>query len=216
MDNSAGADIDSITQVGDNATFEVNYSVQANATSGVTVTDINLDIANIADLTKHDYVIEFAGAAGDYTITDQATDNVVAAGNLPGAGTITFDGVSVDFSGQPNPGDSYEMGFDGRTGMTGDVYSIEWTSATDYEIYNISDKNINPIQTGTLVGDGLIFFDGLAVEVNGARAAGDTLKIDYNSMEIDPALTPDTIAASGSLPGYQSRATMKTPCAFQE
>ena len=201
VDNSAGADIDSITQVGDNATYEINYSVQATSTSGVTVSDINIDLANVSDLTKHDYVIEFAGAAGDYTITDQATDEVVATGNLPGAGTITFEGMSVDFTGQPNPGDRYELGFDGRTGMTGDVYQIEWTSATDYEIYNVSDKDPNPVATGTLAGNGLIFFDGLAVEVNGARAAGDTMKIDYNPMDLDSNLTQDTVAASGSAPG---------------
>lgn len=201
VDNSAAANVDSITQVGDNATFEINYSVQPNATSGVTVTDINLDTANLPALTKHDYMIEFAGAAGDYTVTDQATNNIVAAGNLPGAGTITFAGASVDFSGQPNPGDSYELNFEGRTGMTGDVYRIEWTSATDYEIYNVSDKDLNPTQTGTLVGDGMIFFDGLAVEVSGARAAGDTFKIDYNPMALDSTLTPDTLAASGSAAG---------------
>ncbi|MCG8454845.1 MAG: hypothetical protein MI919_01080, partial [Holophagales bacterium] len=177
-------------------------SIVPNAVSGVSITDINLDTANLNALTKHDYTIRFNGpAAGDYEVVDNVTNSVVSTGNLPGAGTITFAGLSVDFDGQPTIGDTYDLNYDGRVGMTGDVYSIEWTNATDYEIYNLSTRDPNPVATGTLVGNGLIFFDGLAVDVSGARVAGDSFRIDYAQMSVDSSLTPATVAASGSAPG---------------
>lgn len=202
FDSSNGANVLNVVQVGNNVNYEINYSVLPNATSGVNVTDINLDTANLDLLTKHNYRIEFAGAAGDYSIVDIATQRTVASGNLPGAGTITFEGLSVDFDGQPNPGDYYDLRFDGRTGMTGDVYRIEFTNATDYEIYNVTDRNTIPVATGTLGADNMIFFDGLAVQLDGgALAAGDSFTVDYAGLAVNPNLDAEEIAASGSLPG---------------
>lgn len=201
VDNSQAANIGEIALVGDNANYEVNYSLEINATSGVGINDITIDQPNITDLTKHDYQIVFTDAAGSYTVTDAETNEVVATGVKVGT-DITFEGLTVEFdAANPDAGDTYNLNFDGREGITGDVYEIQWTNGTDYEIYNITEKDENPVATGTLAGDGLIFFDGLAVEVSGVRAAGETFKITYQQLGIDSGLTAETIAASGSAPG---------------
>jgi flagellar hook-associated protein 1 FlgK len=201
VDNSVGANIGEIAIVGDNASYEVNYSLETVATSGVGINDITIDEPNITDLTKHDYSIVFTDAAGAYTITDVDTNTVVATGVKAGT-DITFEGLTVSFdAANPDAGDTYTLNFDGRVGVTGDTYEITWTSGTDYEVYNITEQDTTPIATGTLAGDGLIFFDGLAVEISGVRAADDTLKITYKDLTLNSSLTAETVAASGSAPG---------------
>jgi len=201
LDNSTTANIGEIAIVGDNATYEVNYSLDIQATSGIGINDITIDQPNITELTKHNYSIEFLDAAGSYQVRDGYTNEIVSTGVKAGT-DITFEGLTVTMdAGSPDAGDIYNLNFDGRTGLTGDVYQIEWTNGTDYEVYNVSDLNETPIATGTLVGNGLIFFDGLAVEVSGARVAGDEFKVIYDQLALDSTLTAEGIAASGSAPG---------------
>jgi flagellar hook-associated protein 1 FlgK len=200
-DSSLTSNLNSITMVGDNANFEVNYDLDVTATSGATITAINFDVADRDILRKHNYKIVFTNGTGDHRIRDMDTGEVFQSGNLAGPGNINFHGLNVAFDAVPDNGDTYELNFQGHEGMTGDEYAIEWITPTDYEVYNTSEKDPNPVATGTLAAvGGLIFVDGLAIEISGPRAAGDFFKIGYSSL-VAPSILATEIAASGSAPG---------------
>ena len=195
-DVSALSDILGVTIVGDNATFEVNYDVYPSSAANVTAIDIN----DASLLTKMDYRIDFTSATGDYDVVNTTTGQTVGSGTLVGL-TATFDGLDVTFDALPAAGDSFELDFAGRTGVTGDVYRIEFNAAGDYEVFDTTTGDSTPIATGTLAGAGFIFFDGLAVEFDSVPADGDFFTIGYSGLEVSSTLTADTIAASDSAVG---------------
>ena len=193
-DVSAGSDILGVTIVGDNATYEVNYDVLPSSASTVTA----IDIADADLLTKLDYTINFTSGAGDYEVINEATGETVATGTLVGL-TASFDGLDVTFDALPASGDSFELNFAGRTGVTGDVYRVEFSAAGDYEVLNVT--NGETVTTGNLAAAGFIFFDGLAVEFDAVPADGDFFTIGYTGLQVSDTLTAETIAASDSPAG---------------
>jgi flagellar hook-associated protein 1 FlgK len=193
LDRSAGANILGVSLVGDNATYEVNYDVAASSAASVTGIDIN----DASLLTKMDYEITFTSAAGDYQVINTTTGEVAATGTLAGT-TATFDGLDVTFDALPASGDTFELSFGGRTGVTGDNYRIVFSAGGNYEVIDTTSGDGTPVATGTLAGPGFIFFDGLAVEFDAVPADGDFFTIGYNNLEVNPDLAPEEIAASGS------------------
>ena len=193
QDSSAAADILGVTLVGDNATFEVNYDIST--ASAASITAIDIDDASL--LTKMDYQMTFTSAGGDYQVINTTTGEVAATGTLA-ALTATFDGLDVTFDALPANGDTFELDFAGRTGVTGDVYRIEFTAGGNYQVINASSGDTTPVATGMLAGPGFIFYDGLAVEFDAAPADGDFFTVGYEGLKINPDLDPEEIAASGA------------------
>jgi len=193
QDSSAAADILGVTLVGDNATFEVNYDIST--ASAASITAIDIDDASL--LTKMDYQMTFTSAGGDYQVINTTTGEVAATGTLA-ALTATFDGLDVTFDALPANGDTFELDFAGRTGVTGDVYRIEFTAGGNYQVINASSGDTTPVATGVLAGPGFIFYDGLAVEFDAAPADGDFFTVGYEGLKINPDLDPEEIAASGA------------------
>lgn len=193
QDSSAAADILGVTLVGDNATFEVNYDIFT--ASAASITAIDIDDASL--LTKMDYQMTFTSAGGDYQVINTTTGEVAATGTLA-ALTATFDGLDVTFDALPANGDTFELDFAGRTGVTGDVYRIEFTAGGNYQVINASSGDTTPVATGMLAGPGFIFYDGLAVEFDAAPADGDFFTVGYEGLKINPDLDPEEIAASGA------------------
>ncbi len=199
IDASTAADIDSVTLVGDNATFEVNYDV-VDGSAGADVTDIDIDDPTV--LTKHDYRISF-GAAGAYTVVDTFSGRTAATGVLAGPGTITFEGLDVTFSAQPADGDYFDLDFAGRTGFTGDVYRIEFDVAGNPTVTNVTTGGAVAVTGGPVTGAGFIFFDGMAVEFDAQPENGAVFTVDYAGLQVADAIAADAtlIAASDAAPG---------------
>ncbi len=193
QDSSAAADILGVTLVGDNATFEVNYDIST--ASAASITAIDIDDASL--LTKMDYQMTFTSAGGDYQVINTTTGEVAATGTLA-ALTATFDGLDVTFDALPANGDTFELDFAGRTGVTGDVYRIEFTAGGNYQVINASSGDTTPVATGVLAGPGFIFYDGLAVEFDAVPADGDFFTVGYEGLKVNPDLDPEEIAASGA------------------
>ncbi|HUX08561.1 MAG TPA: flagellar hook-associated protein FlgK [Acidobacteriota bacterium] len=195
-DSSAAADILGVSLVGNNATFEVNYDVAT--FSAASVSAIDIDDASL--LTKMDYQLTFTSATGDYQVINTTTGEVAATGTLAGL-TATFDGLDVTFDALPANGDTFDLSFAGRTGLTGDVYRIEFTAGGNYQVLNTTTGDSTPVTTGVLGGPGFIFFDGLAVEFDAVPADGDFFTVGYGGLKVNPDLDPEEIAASGAPAG---------------
>ncbi len=192
-DSSTAADILGVTLVGDNATFEVNYDISTSSAASITAIDI--DDASL--LTKMDYQMTFTSAGGDYQVINTTTGEVAVTGTLA-ALTATFDGLDVTFDALPANGDTFDLDFAGRTGVTGDVYRIEFTAGGNYQVINASSGDTTPVATGVLAGPGFIFYDGLAVEFDAVPADGDFFTVGYEGLKVNPDLDPEEIAASGA------------------
>jgi len=191
VDSSAGADVLGVHLVGDNATFEVNYSVLRSSAADITA----IDIADASQLTKMDYTITFTSGAGDYDVVNVTTGETVSSGTLAGL-TANFDGLDVTFDALPAAGDTFDLNFDGRTGVTGDVYRIEFGAGGSYQVIDTTTLDSTPVVSGVLGGPGFIFFDGLAVEVDAVPADGDFFIVGYQGLEVSDTLTAEGIAAS--------------------
>jgi flagellar hook-associated protein 1 FlgK len=201
LDGSAAANISGITVVGDNALYEINYSVADNSTAA-DITDIN--ISDPSALVRHDYRLVF-GAGGTFDVYDQTTGDTtpVFSGVVPGGGgTVVFDGLSIDFNAQPGAGDTFELDFAGREGITGHQYRVEFAAAGAYSVYDITTMASTPVATGTITAPGdFALFDGLAVQFDAVPAAGEFFTIGYSELDISDALDAYAIAASDSAPG---------------
>lgn len=201
IDSSTGADVQGITLVGEHTTFEINYNL-TDGSVGADITDININ--DPSALVRHDYELIFA-AGGAFDVYDLTTGAAapVFSGVVPGGGgTLVFEGLSVDFNAQPAAGDTFQLEFDGRTGLTGHKYRIDFAAAGAYSVYDVTTMSTTPIATGTIaVAGDFALFDGLAIQFDAVPANGDSFVIDYDGLDIDAALDAVSIAASGSLPG---------------
>lgn len=120
-----------------------------------------------------------AAAAGLQVATGDSGDDVfmsIRGGN----------GTFVTSAGAANTGTAV-VGATSVTDATqwdGGNYTVNFTSATTYEIHDAADPTGTPLSTGTYTGDtGTINFKGAQLNVTGTPAAGDSFSVGPSSSQ---------------------------------
>lgn len=88
----------------------INAEVGPANTGSLTLNQVTLNDRNVWDAQRDlaPFEVQF-GADGAYTITDHS-NAVISTGVLNGARSLTVGGLTVSFEGQPNAGDTLELG----------------------------------------------------------------------------------------------------------
>ena len=185
-----------------NGTFAV-AAAAGNAGSGVVGATT---AANPNASTGAPFKIAFT-AANTYQVTD-ASNDVVAGGAYTAGQTIAFNGLNVALGGQPASGDSFTVtpaangvvgvtaaaantgsGVTNSSSYTGSNYNIAFTSATTYQVQNVTSGQT--VSTGTYAAGQAITVGDEQVTLNGTPKNGDLFAVDP-STNANYSVTPAT------------------------
>ena len=86
-----------------------DYVTTPNATNAGTAQVIPAGVTDTAAFQKHDYRVVFTGANTFDVIDDTAGATVLAAQTYSEGAAINFDGIEISISGQPQPGDEFNI-----------------------------------------------------------------------------------------------------------
>jgi flagellar hook-associated protein 1 FlgK len=204
--------------------FTVTDKTPAATTTG-SISSAN--ITDFANFVPGDYKFTFTGA-NTYDVSRNG--QVLSSGNNFNNGSISLNGMQINFGAQPAAGDGFTVAANGnnlfnpltvkttdlgstgaqinsanifdRSALTYDEYKVTFTGANTYNLYNYSTKRTT---SGSLTAANTLVAGGMEVKFGGAPAVGDKFKISPIETAVSGsrvAITdPQQVAAASASPG---------------